>query len=812
MLKLERLVNEATQRLTRVEEVLQNMVQSGEATKTRVDAFERAIPERLHNTEARQANHVELMNQFSSYVNAQMDAMNQRVNMLEKTPKSPDFGTKTNTTQNFGIGTPTTPSPPNENSPLGSNAVPQNPFAGPRPTQPEPHTTSNEPNPDPWAHSRWGANQGGPRSTGGSVPFIKREWNVSEKKVSKQLVPFDGDVYHYKSWSNRVKDHCNEVNTNYIYVFDTIEAQKLPIKLQNCATVKLTNGVECDFAQIAGILWSFLRNNVNDKVHERSLELTFNQPGNGLELWRALFVENEGGAEQVQLGGMTNLHSFPQCPSAADLQHYIGQWQITRQKFGHGLPDIHLKQMFLNMLPDKVAAEIREKKELVTLQHCINHVLSDIGRFNDGRLAKVHAQRLKQNLAHGTKNPVSALIEEPSEAPKSAESELVYALSKKLDGLVAAMAQGKRPPPPKKPTGSGANSPRGGSGLPRPNPKFKGCWCCGDEGHTRQNCDIFKDLIKKNGGKVPAGYKGAYEKYMDKLKSKKIAALTHEPGDDQESDFDETEVWAMTCGECDIDAEDMFDDSAWECTCGCEVLKALSIPPPTDSTPVCTNFEALAEVDEEENDEDDMIKALQQISSNITVGPKKSQKQKKATAAPSPLTRRKIAAIAEQVKSGEISLPSLRLHNNGDYECVWALVDSGAGRPCARKNKHFVNVDATMVPSKVRLTTATGQEVKSGGVFKVECKTAEGNTIIQEFEDTDVDMPIVSVSSLSKNGSDGSQVNFRQNGGEVVDLFNGDASKFVKRRGVYFMKLFYKKSQSLPDKNKKPVFSRPGRD
>ena len=39
-----------------------------------------------------------------------------------------------------------------------------------------------------------------------------------------------------------------------------------------------------------------------------------------------------------------------------------------------------------------------------------------------------------------------------------------------------------------------------------------------------------------------------------------------------------------------------------------------------------------------------------------------------------------------------------------------------------------------MSPAKVRLTTATSQEIKSGGVFAVECKTAEGNTIIQEFE------------------------------------------------------------------------------
>ena len=94
---------------------------------------------------------------------------------------------------------------------------------------------------------------------------------------------------------------------------------------------------------------------------------------------------------------MTNLHSFPQSPSAPDLQHYIGQWQITRQHFGHGLPDIHRKQMFLNMLPDNISAETTAKNKLVTLQRCINHVLSDIGICNDGRLAKVNARRLKQN-------------------------------------------------------------------------------------------------------------------------------------------------------------------------------------------------------------------------------------------------------------------------------------------------------------------------------------------------------------------------------------------------------------------------------
>ena len=45
MLKMERLLTEATHRLNRTEEALHNMVQSGDATKTWEDAFERSIPE-----------------------------------------------------------------------------------------------------------------------------------------------------------------------------------------------------------------------------------------------------------------------------------------------------------------------------------------------------------------------------------------------------------------------------------------------------------------------------------------------------------------------------------------------------------------------------------------------------------------------------------------------------------------------------------------------------------------------------------------------------------------------------------------------
>ena len=90
--------------------------------------------------------------------------------------------------------------------------------------------------------------------------------------------------------------------------------------------------------------------------------------------------------------------------------------------------------------------------------------------------------------------------------------------------------------------------------------------------------------------------------------------------------------------------------------------------------------------------------------------------------------------------------------------------------------------------------------------------TAEGNVIEQEFEDTDVDMPILSITSLSDNGSEGSQVNFRNDGGEVVDLSNNRSSNVVKRRGVYFIKLFMKKVESgkCNFRPKDLGFTRPG--
>ena len=164
-----------------------------------------------------------------------------------------------------------------------------------------------------------------------------------------------------------------------------------------------------------------------------------------------------------------------------------------------------------------------------------------------------------------------------------------------------------------------------------------------------------------------------------------------------------------------------------------------------------------------------------------------------------------MAGIARQVREGKIPLPDLDLPSDADYDMVLALVDSGAARSCARRQEHFPNASTELKPSHVKMATANGEELLSRGCFRIEARTAEGHTIVQNFEDADVDMPIMSVTELATNGEQGSDVVFRKSDGAIVDIKSDHSSGFVRRKGVYFMKLYVPKGQRAS-----PDFHRPG--
>ena len=167
------------------------------------------------------------------------------------------------------------------------------------------------------------------------------------------------------------------------------------------------------------------------------------------------------------------------------------------------------------------------------------------------------------------------------------------------------------------------------------------------------------------------------------------------------------------------------------------------------------------------------------------------------------MNRHTIASIAKQVRDGHYNLPDLQLESNSGFEAVWALVDSGAGRSCAKRLEHFPNTRTDLKSSTVRMATASGEELKSRGCFKLEVLSSEGNILTQTFEDADVDMPIMAVTELASNGELGSDVVFRKHDGAITDVQTQATSKFVRRKGVYFMKIF-------TPKNHRSGFKRPG--
>ena len=143
------------------------------------------------------------------------------------------------------------------------------------------------------------------------------------------------------------------------------------------------------------------------------------------------------------------------------------------------------------------------------------------------------------------------------------------------------------------------------------------------------------------------------------------------------------------------------------------------------------------------------------------------------------------------MSNGKIKLPDLHLQNDDGYECCWALVGSEAGVDCATR-KQFPNSIPCEAP-QITLTCADGKQVQNQGARKVITRSKEGIVTTRVLYDAPVEMPILSVSGISQEGSAGSTTAFQQRGGYIEDNCNRQRQHFVKRKGVYFMKLFNKR-------------------
>ena len=77
----------------------------------------------------------------------------------------------------------------------------------------------------------------------------------------------------------------------------------------------------------------------------------------------------------------------------------------------------------------------------------------------------MHDKRAEHALDHAPRNPVNAIVDTEKKM-----NDMMH----KMEDMIAAFTNAPRDP--NKTT------------LPRPDPKFEGCWHCGAKGHTRREC------------------------------------------------------------------------------------------------------------------------------------------------------------------------------------------------------------------------------------------------------------------------------------------------------------------------------------
>ena len=105
---------------------------------------------------------------------------------------------------------------------------------------------------------------------------------------------------------------------------------------------------------------------------------------------------------------------------------------------------------------------------------------------------------------------------------------------------------------------------------------------------------------------------------------------------------------------------------------------------------------------------------------------------------------------------------------------------------------HSEPVDAPAI----KLSAANGEIIPNIGAHRVYTRHRDGTLTSRVFYHADVDMPILSVTELTQEGESGTEVRFRKKDGLMVDNSTGRRQHFVRRKGVYLIKLYVSKTGS----------------
>jgi hypothetical protein len=87
--------------------------------------------------------------------------------------------------------------------------------------------------------------------------------------------------------------------------------------------------------------------------------------GNGFEMWRLLHVENQGGEDAIEFGGVRRLQEFPRCNEVRHLNEHIDDWLDVLSHYGAELEHCPrlLKSMVFSIIAKSYEDELLTKPE-----------------------------------------------------------------------------------------------------------------------------------------------------------------------------------------------------------------------------------------------------------------------------------------------------------------------------------------------------------------------------------------------------------------------------------------------------------------
>ena len=159
------------------------------------------------------------------------------------------------------------------------------------------------------------------------------------------------------------------------------------------------------------------------------------------------------------------------------------------------------------------------------------------------------------------------------------------------------------------------------------------------------------------------------------------------PRDNSDEEFDETHQWSKVLIPLTRPKKSLCANYG-ACACAGDHAAA---PTVASNTGRQNKFEPLQSNDDSDDEETEVFKALQQLTSKVSIAAKVSQKARKAASSAivpaSGLDHHKVAELAADIKSGKPQLPDLKC-SNAEFEATWALTDACAGVNTANQKKH----------------------------------------------------------------------------------------------------------------------------